>query len=159
MKNPVWILAMTLVVIAVGLSVAVPRIAARQGGDFLCYTDSGFGERVGLGGEYRLDLQCQPALAETIEIEPDAEITITVDLTSYYAKTGAYEAEFDIHIAMKRANIELRERGARSGVSMTDGQASLQDVSVTTNQDTFTFTITNNGFRSAIFDVTVRPVR
>jgi len=124
----------------------------------LCNVESGYGMVVGRG-EYLLDLQCRPTLPETIEIPPDRSILVTVDLSNYYRINRTEVATFLIHLAMQRANITIRQRGTIGGENIVDFRGALQSVEVTTTSRTFTFEIRNDGFRSAIFDLSVRIPR
>ncbi|GAB4438639.1 MAG: hypothetical protein Kow00120_06330 [Anaerolineae bacterium] len=133
---------------------ALPTLA--QESEFLCATESGFGTEIE-SGHFQLDLLCQPVLLETLEIERGESITVTVLLENYYKAIGGDEAEFSIHLAMDRARIDVRAEGELGGTTITDAGAALADVDVKTTEETYTFVIKNEGFRSAIFDLSVRP--
>jgi hypothetical protein len=122
---------------------------------FLCGTPHGYGTEVN-PRHYLLDLQCQPMLPETLEIPPGASARFTVNLTSYYAATARNNAAFDIHLAMDRARITVREADALDGEDITDTFAALQDVFINTSEQSYTFVIENRGLRSAVLDVSVR---
>jgi hypothetical protein len=122
---------------------------------FLCGTPHGYGTEVN-PNHFLLDLQCQPMLPETLEIPPGAAARITVSLTSYYAATARNNAGFNIHLAMDRARITVREADALEGEDITDTFAALQDVFINTSEQSYTFVIENRGLRSAVLDVSVR---
>lgn len=122
---------------------------------FLCGTPHGYGTEVN-PRHYLLDLQCQPMLPETLEIPPNAAVRITVNLTNYYAATARNNAAFDIHLAMDRARITVRQADALEGEDITDTFAALQDVFINTSDQSYTFVIENRGLRSAVLDVSVR---
>lgn len=140
---------MTLLLPAVALALQSTPI-------FQCLFASGHGSRTA-PTEYLLDLQCQPALPETIEIPSGGSIRVTVNLNNYYTATGRSEATFVIHLAMDRARLVLRPEGAERGSDVSDLLAALRDVPVTSTADVYRFTIENHGFRSAVFDLSVRP--
>jgi len=104
-----------------------------------------------------LDLQCSPAFDFTFEIEPNEVIKVSVNLSNYYLASGESDADFYIHLAMQRANIEIRESGSFGTENIVDANGAIQDVRISADGDIFTFEIENKGFRSAIFDLSVRP--
>ncbi|MBW4436580.1 MAG: hypothetical protein KME04_05570 [Pleurocapsa minor GSE-CHR-MK-17-07R] len=132
---------------------ALARQASPQ---FQCSASSGYGAMLEQD-QYFLDLQCQPALATTIVLEPNEGATFTVSLSNWYAAVGMADAEFDIHLAMDRARIALREAGSADEQIITDVVAAMADVRVITDQTRYVFTIENRGLRSAVFDLSLRP--
>jgi hypothetical protein len=123
----------------------------------VCVTNRGFGSRVDRD-VYQLDLLCQPTLLNTLEVGRGDTITIQVNLANYYRATGRASAIFDIHLAMDRANIRLRQPDSLSSTAITDAGAALANVRIeTTEREQYVFIIENLGLRSAVFDLSVRP--
>ncbi|NDJ60140.1 MAG: hypothetical protein GYB67_03395 [Chloroflexi bacterium] len=123
-----------------------------------CMTENAFGTVLAENEEYALDLLCQPTLNETIEVQPGENIIVTVDLTTYREAFETDRVTFDIHFAMDRANINVREADAMQGVQITDAARALESVEITTSAETYTFVVENQGFRSAVFDLSLRLV-
>jgi hypothetical protein len=140
------------------LALLLPALmaAGQSTPQFLCATSSGYGAEIN-PNQYLMDLQCQPALRETLVIDVGRSRTFTVSLANYYAATGRNQASFDIHLAMDRARIVVREADALEGQLITDTLASLADVAIVTQAQSYTFVIENRGLRSAVFDLTLRP--
>ncbi|NDJ60139.1 MAG: hypothetical protein GYB67_03390 [Chloroflexi bacterium] len=147
----------TLMILVLLTSLLAPFVAGAQDDDFTCSTPSGFGEEVARA-EYVLDLQCQPTLRETIEIRRNDLITITVNLENYYTATGNETAAFNIHFAMDRARVRLRQPDGLEGTIVADTLAALANVPITTSELEYTFIIENLGLRSAVFDLILRPI-
>lgn len=122
---------------------------------FVCATSSGYGVEVN-PGHYLLDLQCRPTLGATLEIPPGQSTRFSVSLANYYTATGRNNAAFDIHLAMDRAWITLRQADSLQGTTITDTLSSLQDVLINTSEQSYTFVIENRGLRSAVLDVSLR---
>jgi hypothetical protein len=143
--------------LALGLLLTAGGVVARQATPlFTCAAPSGYGVEV-QPARYALDLQCQPALGETLEVAPGGSVRVTVTLGNYYAATGQTEASFAIHLAMDRANLVVREVERLQGEQVTDFMAALRDVPIITDQPSYSFIIENRGLRSAVFDLSVRP--
>jgi hypothetical protein len=139
------------------LLAAALMVGAQATPENVCITSRGFGTRIERD-TYTLDLLCQPTLLNTLEISPGNSITVNVDLTTYYRSTGRSSAAFDIHLAMDRARIRLREPDSLSSTEINDAGAALQSVRIETNEpERYTFIIENLGVRSAVFDLTMRP--
>lgn len=136
--------------------VALRTTNLSQSDNFVCNSPSGFGEVID-SDEVMLDLQCSPAFDFTFEIEPNEVIKVSVNLSNYYLASGESDADFYIHLAMQRANIEIRESGSFGTENIVDANGAIQDVRISADGDIFTFEIENKGFRSAIFDLSVRP--
>jgi hypothetical protein len=129
-----------------------------QAAEKLCMTDSGFGSKTA-ENTYALDLLCQPGLLQTLEIEPGQVRTFEVNLLAAQKMMAQESVSFNIHIAMQRASINLKGAGETAGTDINDATERLQDVLISNVKgETYLFTITNMGRRSAIFDVSVRPV-
>ena len=124
---------------------------------FLCSTPSGYGVEVN-PQHYLLDLQCQPMLEHTLEIAPGGSARFTVNLANFYAASGRNNAAFNIHLAMDRAWITVRQADALQGTTIRDTLSSLQDVLINTSVQSYTFVIENRGVRSAVLDVSLRRV-
>lgn len=129
-----------------------------QDSEFLCQVPSAFGERTGADA-YTLDLLCQPVFPATFEIDPRDKITVTVNLKNYYDATGTTRADFEIHLAMQRARIEIIKPGDFSGREIVDFDGAIQDLEISTSDESLTFEVRNKGARSAIFDLSVRPIQ
>lgn len=123
---------------------------------FQCLFFSGYATEIN-PGHYALDLQCQPVVGETITIPVGESRTFTVNLASYYTATGRTTAEFVIHLAMDRARLVLRQPDSLHGTLVTDTFESLKDVPISTSAPSYTFLVSNEGLRSAVFDLSVRP--
>lgn len=145
-----------LIVVMLVSSVIFYPVFTSADGKYACETDGAFAEEV-VSGVYSFDLLCQPVLLETLEIDSGDEITVTVDLSSYYAATGQDRTQFSIHLAMQRANVFVDLQGSAGGQQIVDSDGRIQDVLVRTEEQTVAFTITNAGWRSAVFDLSVRP--
>jgi hypothetical protein len=137
----------------VSTGVASARQATPQ---FSCSSPSGFGVELA-PGDFYLDLQCQPVLNRTLEIAPGGAYRFTVSLSNFYAATGMADADFQIHLAMDRARIMVREADQLDGVLITDTIAAIQDIAVVTDEIRYVFVVENRGLRSAVFDLSVRP--
>jgi hypothetical protein len=149
-------LAVSLGLLALLLAAAL-LVGAQATPENVCITSRGFGTRTERAA-YTLDLLCQPTLLNTLEISSGNSITVTVDLVTYYRLTGRSSAIFDIHLAMDRARIRLREPDSLSSTEINDLGAALQSVRIETGEpERYTFIIENLGVRSAVFDLTVRP--
>jgi hypothetical protein len=146
-----------LTVMVILIAVLVPSLifALQSTPQFLCSTPSGFCVEVN-PDHYLLDLQCQPVLNKTLEIEPGDSMRFTVNLANYYAASGRNNAVFDIHLAIDRARIVVRAADALEGTTITDTFASLQNVLMNTSDQSYTFVVENRGLRSAVFDLSVR---
>lgn len=123
---------------------------------FQCLFASGYGGEIN-PNHYVMDLQCQPSLGFTFDIPRGETRTFTVNLSNYYTATGRVTAEFNIHLAMDRARIDVREADALVGTEVTDAAAALRDLRIRTTDQQYTFVIENLGLRSAVFDISVRP--
>jgi hypothetical protein len=146
----------TVLSIIIFLILITPLAVFSQSDAFTCGTTSGFGEDLG-AGEYSLDLQCQASFDFSFEIEPDQSIMIEIQMSNYLKATGKEKADFFIHLAMQRARLELREPGSM-GVEVMDSGGIIQDIRVSdVSGETYIFEVVNKGFRSAIFDLSVRP--
>jgi hypothetical protein len=143
-------------VVAAALALGGHALARQATPQFQCSSSSGYGVMLE-PGQYFLDLQCQPALAQTIELQPNQGATFTVSLSNWYAASDATDATFDIHLAMDRARIAVREQNALDEQIVTDTLAAMADVRVTTDQTRYVFVIENRGLRSAVFDLSLRP--
>jgi hypothetical protein len=148
----------TLLVVFLIFTLSLPAalLAYQATPQFVCGTSSGYGAEIN-PSHYVLDLRCRPALAETIEIPPGGAITVTVELENYFTATGLATATFDLHFAMDRAWLTVREQEAVSGTTLRDTLSALHDVGVITSEPSYSFVIENEGFRSAVFDLSVRP--
>lgn len=145
-----------ILALVLGLLVAPSLLRALQSTpQFLCATVSGYGGEVN-PRQYLFDLQCQPALNQTLDIPVGEAYTFTVNLNNYYAVTGRNQAQFNIHLAMDRARVVVRQADVLDGEVITDTFSSLQDVAVVTNAGSYTFVIENRGLRSAVLDVSLR---
>lgn len=143
--------------VLLGVLLAAGSVMARQATPlFSCTAPGGYGVEV-RPREYALDLQCQPALGQTLELPPGGSVSVTVSLGNYYAATGRANASFVIHLAMDRANIVVREAERLEGEMVTDFLSALRDVAIVTSQPAYAFVIENRGLRSAVFDLSVRP--
>lgn len=154
MEKPTVKRAAVLLIVLVVFVLSIPAFAQTET-EFTCPTASGFGT-VAEDGTVMLDALCQPVLNQTIEIEPDASITVTVSLANYFTAMNATSATFNIHFAMDRANIVVREPDALEGTALTDAASALADISITSEDAEYTFVIENRGLRSAIFDLSIR---
>ena len=146
-----------LTVTVILIAVLIPSLifALQSTPQFLCSTPSGFGVEVN-PDHYLLDLQCQPTLNKTLEIEPGDSMRFTVNLANYYAASARNNAAFDIHLAIDRARIVVRAADSLEGTTITDTFAALQDVLINTTAPSYTFVIENRRLRSAVFDLSVR---
>jgi hypothetical protein len=124
---------------------------------FLCSTPSGYGVEVN-PQHYLLDLRCQPTLDHTLEIAPGGSARFTVTLSNFYAATSRNNAAFNIHLAMDRAWVTVRQADTLQGTTITDALSALQDVLINTSDSSYTFVVENRGLRSAVLDISVRPV-
>lgn len=135
---------------------ATPTMAATSGGKIGCTTDNAFGTQT-TDTHFALDLLCKPVLLDTLTVEKGNSITVTVNLASYAKSTGQTKSSFIIHFAMTRASINIKGQGETAGTNITDATDHIKDIPVSgVSGDTYDFTVTNNGLRSAIFDVSVR---
>jgi hypothetical protein len=124
--------------------------------NFQCPSPTGYGART-TPTQVVLDLQCQPALGETLDIPAGGSITVTVNLANYYTATGRTSATFNIHLAMDRARITLRQADSLRGTDVTDTLSAMGDVLINTSGPSYLFIIENKGVRSAVFDLSLRP--
>lgn len=146
-----------LITAALGVLLALSSAAWGQATpNFQCPSPTGYGART-TPLQIILDLQCQPAFGETLEMPVGSSITIVVNLNNYYSATGRRSASFNIHLAMDRANVTLRQSDSLIGTNVTDTLSSLQDVLINTSGEAYTFVIENKGMRSAVFDLSMRP--
>ncbi len=145
-----------IAVVPVVLALITGGVLAQTTPQFTCSSPSGFGVELERGSFY-LDLQCQPALSRTLEIQPGASARFTISLSNYYAANAANEAHFDIHLAMDRARIMVRQADQLDGELITDTLFALQNVAVVASGPSYTFIVENRGLRSAVFDLSVRP--
>ncbi len=145
-----------IAVVLLGLAIFAGGVLAQTTPQFTCSSPSGFGVELERDNFY-LDLQCQPLLARTLEIQPGASARFTVSLSNYYAANAASEAHFNIHLAMDRARIVVRQADQLNGELLTDTFAALQNVAVVTTGPSYTFVVENRGLRSAVLDLSVRP--
>jgi hypothetical protein len=141
------------------LAVLVPSAVFAQADvdpEFRCPVPYAFGSQAA-DGTYMLDLLCQPMLMQTIEIPVDGSITVAVNMANFYAATGGTSATFDIHFAMDRARVLVREPDGLEGVEITDAQSAFANIPLTTDEETYTFVVENRGMRSAILEISVIP--
>lgn len=143
-----------LLILSLGLPAAILALQATP--QFVCGTSSGYGAEIN-PRQYLFDLRCRPALTETIVIPPNGSITVTVNLSNYYTATGRTNAAFDLHFAMDRALLMVRQQEAVEGTTVRDTISALYDLGVITSQSSYSFVIENRGLRSAVFDLSVRP--
>lgn len=147
-------LGMAVLFLLLALPVVVSALQATP--QFQCLFASGYGGEIS-PNHYVLDLQCQPALGFTLDIPTGQTRTFTVNLSNYLTATGRLTAEFNIHLAMDRARINVRQADSLQGTEVTDALAALRDLRIRTSQQSYTFVIENLGLRSAVFDLSVRP--
>lgn len=154
MRVPAWVFLTLLLVASVLLQTI--GVFAQATPNFQCPSPTGYGGRSS-PIQLILDLQCQPAFGETIEIPPGGSITVVVNLNNYYSATGRNSASFNIHLAMDRAFVTVRQSDSLQGTDVTDTLSAMRDVPISTTGGQYTFIIQNRGVRSAIFDLSVRP--
>lgn len=152
---PVFLLVFCLIVIATFV-VAALGISAQATPNFQCLAPTGYGSRA-TPIQIILDLQCQPAFGDTVEIPPGGSITIIVNLNNYYSATGRTSASFNIHLAMDRALLTVRQSDVLQGTDVSDTLAAMRDIPISTTGSQYTFIVQNRGLRSAVFDLSVRP--
>lgn len=145
-----------LIGLFVVLAVPAALFALQATPQFQCLFFSGYATEIN-PGHYALDLQCQPVVGETMTIPVGESRTFTVNLSSFYTATGRTSAEFVIHLAMDRARLVLRQPDSLEGTLVTDTFESLKDVPISTSAPSYTFLVSNEGLRSAVFDLSVRP--
>jgi|GEM_PF-3462824 hypothetical protein len=146
---PLWfIILFALLAVHSALGQATPQ--------FTCLSPSGFAVELE-PRQWYLDLQCQPVIGETLEIQPGQSAQFTISLSNYYAATARSSAAFDIHLAMDRAWVVVRQADQLQGEVITDTFAALQNVAVGTTAQSYVFVIENRGLRSAVFDLSLRP--
>lgn len=145
-----------VVLMLFGLFATQRAATAQATPNFQCPSPTGYGAR-STPLQIILDLQCQPAFGETIELPTGGSITVVVNLNNFYSATGRRSAAFNIHLAMDRANVVLRQSDSLIGTNVTDTLSSLQDVLINTSGAAYTFVIENRGLRSAVFDLSMRP--
>jgi len=153
MKKTKRVIVFALIIV---LALPAALFALQATPQFQCLFFSGYATEIN-PGHYALDLQCQPMVGETLTIPIGQSRTFTVNLTSYYTATGRTNAEFVIHLAMDRARLMLRQPDALEGTLVTDTFEALKDVPISTSAPSYTFLISNEGLRSAVFDLSVRP--
>lgn len=108
-------------------------------------------------GMYVLDPLCQPLPLNTFELTPDERIQVVINLDNYRRLFPDLEAEFNLHFALQRAWLQISEFGSSGNMEITDGESVMHDISLQTDDATYTFILENLGFRDAIFNLTVYP--
>jgi hypothetical protein len=151
-----WRLGGSIFLFVLASLIVVGMVGGQATPQFTCLSPSGFAVELE-PRQWYLDLQCQPVIGETLEIQPGQSAQFTVSLSNYYAATARSSASFDIHLAMDRAWVVVRQADQLQGEVITDTLAALQNVAISTNAQTYVFVIENRGLRSAVFDVSLRP--
>ena len=130
-------------------------IGAQSDEQPLCQTDSAYADfnRLGLG----FDLLCQPVYPETIELERGESFNVIVSLEAFRSFSGNDMVQFRLHFAIDRGRLEIRQVGSIATQELSDSGGNLKDLEIRTDADVLEVEIANAGFRTAIFDIAVRP--
>lgn len=123
----------------------------------LCQTDNAYASLI--GSEIEFDLLCKPLYPQTIELESDESFDVIINLESFKAFSGDDIVKFRIHFAIDHGRLEIQQLGGSFATQeLSDsGGGNLKDIRLRTNDDVFTVEITNQGFRTAAFDLAVWP--
>ncbi len=143
------------IVMALTLVLAV----GAQNEEPLCQTDGAYASlvRSGFRSGIEFDLLCKPLYPETIELGSNESLSVIVDLESFKAFSGDDTVQFRIHFAIDRGLLEIQQLGSFGTREVSDSGGNLKDVQVRTDDDEFAIEITNQGFRTAKFDIAVWP--
>lgn len=120
-----------------------------------CQTDNAYATADEDGIEF--DLLCKPSYAETIELDSDDSVQVTINLENYKSFADDERVDFRLHFAIERGSLEIRQPGSFGAEDLSDFGGNLKDLAFRTDEDSVEVEITNEGFRSAIFDLSVRP--
>lgn len=122
----------------------------------LCESESAFAELDGNSIEF--DLLCQPLYPKTIAMKSYKTVRVKVNLARFRDTYGARLVRFRIHFAIDHGRLEIQELGSVALHKLSDsGGRNLRDIEISTDEDSFEFKITDVGFRSAKFDLSVWP--
>ena len=130
-------------------------VAGAQIEEPYCQTDNAYATADSEGIEF--DLLCKPLYPETIELDSDDSLEVTVNLESYRVFSGDDRVEFLLHFAIERGALEIRQPGSFGAEDLSDSGGNLKDLQFRTTDDVVVVEITNDGFRTAIFDLSVWP--
>lgn len=120
-----------------------------------CQEENGYASSSGRGIEF--DLLCKPLYPETIELDSDSLLQVTIRLAKYKRNINHNTLSFRLHFAIDRGRLKIVQKGTSIEETLSDSGGNLKDFRIRTASDEIVFEITNSGFRSAIFDLSVRP--
>ena len=120
-----------------------------------CQEENGYASLLGRGVEF--DLLCKTNYPETIELGGDSLLQVTVHLARYKRQMNLNTVSFQLHFAIDRGKLKIVQNGTSIEETLSDSGGNLKDFQIRTANDAILFEIINSGFRSAIFDLSVRP--